>query len=73
MHNLLFNVGLALLLLSIVGCILWCMYKGKPDPIQKKERLEKERMYVNGKIQSIQLDKQHARNMLITGLPPEFT
>ena len=69
MHNYIFNVGLFLLLVIIVGTILLCKYKGKPTAVEKYQKDKEKHEYILSKIQKFQLAKKQAHQELITGLP----
>jgi hypothetical protein len=69
MHNYIFNVGLFLLLVIIVGIILLCKYKGKPTAVEKYQKDKEKQEYILSKIQKFQLAKKQAHQELITGLP----
>ena len=68
-NNMLFNIGLLIGFLIVLGILLLYKYKGKltPEEIEGKE-LEKKR-YILSKIRNFQDAKVRAQQELITGLP----
>jgi uncharacterized protein YpmB len=68
-HNWIFNIGLFLLFLVILGCILVYKYKGKLSPIEKQRKDREKQQYILSKVQKFQLAKKQAHQELITGLP----
>jgi hypothetical protein len=69
MHNYIFNIGLFLALVIIIGIILLCKYKGKPTPVEIYHKEKEKQEYILSKIQKFQLAKKQAHQELITGLP----
>ena len=67
--NFLFNIGLFVLFILILGGILIYKYKGKltPDEIQQNESTK--RQYILSKIKNFQDAKRLAHQELITSLP----
>ena len=68
-HNWIFNIGLFLLFLTILGCILIYKYKGKMSHMEKQRRDREQQQYILSKVQKFQLAKKQAHQELITGLP----
>jgi hypothetical protein len=68
-HNTLYNLGLFLVFLIILGILLLYKYKGKltPEEIEVKE-IEKKH-YILSMIKNFQDAKVRAQQELITGLP----
>lgn len=68
-QNMLYNIGLFVMFLILLGILLIYKYKGKltPDEIEEKERLKKQ--YILSKIRNFQDAKIRAQQELITGLP----
>jgi hypothetical protein len=68
-HNTLYNIGLLLVFLLILGILLLYKYKGKltPEEIEIKE-IEKKH-YILSMIKNFQDAKVRAQQQLITGLP----
>jgi uncharacterized protein YpmB len=68
-HNWIFNIGLLLIFLIILGCILIYKYKGKMTPMEKQRKDREKQQYILSKVQKFQLAKKKAHQELITGLP----
>ena len=68
-HNWIFNIGLLLFFLIILGCILIYKYKGKMSPMEKQRRDREKQQYILSKVQKFQIAKKQAHQELITGLP----
>lgn len=68
-QNMLFNIGLLVLFMVILGILLLYKYKGKltPEEIEQKETQKK--YYILSKIKNFQDAKVRAQQSLITGLP----
>ena len=68
-HNTVFNIGLLIAFLLILGLVLLYKYKGKltPAEIQKKNKEKQE--YILSKVQKFQQAKRIAHQEIITGLP----
>jgi len=68
-QNIIFNIGLLVTFIIILGILLIYKYKGKltPEQIEQKE-LDKKR-YILSKIRNYQDAKTRAQQELITGLP----
>jgi cytochrome bd-type quinol oxidase subunit 1 len=68
-YNFVFNVGMLLLFLIILGLILVYKYKGKLTPHEKRENEIVKQNYILSKIKTYEISKKKARDELITGLP----
>jgi hypothetical protein len=68
-HNLIFNVGLFIAFLLILGLILLYKYKGKLTPVEIDKKNKEKQQYILSKIQTFQQAKRVAHQELITGLP----
>lgn len=68
-HNTIFNVGLFIGFLLILGLILLYKYKGKLTPDEKQEKNKEKQQYILSKIKQLQHAKRVAHQELITGLP----
>ena len=68
-HNVIFNIGLFIAFLLILGLILLYKYKGKLTPVEKEEKNKEKQKYILSKIKQFQEAKRIAHQELITGLP----
>jgi hypothetical protein len=68
-HNTIFNIGMFLLFLIILGAILVYKYKGKLTPVEIAQKNKEKQQYILEKIKTFQIAKQRAHQELITGLP----
>ena len=68
-HNMIFNIGLFIAFLLILGLILFYKYKGKLTPVEIQEKNKEKQQYILSKIQKFQQAKRIAHQELITGLP----
>lgn len=68
-HNMVFNIGLLIGFLLILGLILFYKYKGKLNPVEIERKNKEKQQYILSKIQKFQLAKRTAQQELITGLP----
>ena len=68
-HNILFNVGLFIFFLLILGGILLYKYKGRLTPVEKRRKDVEKQQYILSKIKNLQQAKKIAHQELITGLP----
>ena len=68
-HNMLFNIGLFLFFLFILGGILFYKYKGRVSPSEKAQKNREKQQYILSKIKGLQESKRRAHQELITGLP----
>jgi len=68
-YNHVFNAGMFIFFMIILGGILLYKYKGKLTPAEKKQREIEKRQYVLSTIKNYQDEKRKMRQELITGLP----
>lgn len=68
-HNTIFNIGMLIFFLIILGAILIYKYKGKPSPAEIEKKNKEKKQYILEKIKSFQMAKRRAQQELITGLP----
>lgn len=68
-HNTIFNLGLFLAFVLLLGGILVYKYKGKPTPAELAQRNREKQQYILERIKNFQIAKQRAHQELITGLP----
>lgn len=68
-HNMVFNVGLLIAFLIVLGLILLYKYKGKLTPVEIERKSKEKQQYILSKIQNFQQAKRAAHQELITGLP----
>ena len=68
-HNIVFNVGLLLFFLLVLGSILLYKYKGRLTPVEKHRKNVEQQQYILSKIKIFQEAKRIAHQELITGLP----
>jgi hypothetical protein len=68
-HNMIFNIGLLIAFLLILGLILLYKYKGKLTPVEIAKKNKEKQEYILSKIQTFQQAKRVAHQELITGLP----
>lgn len=68
-HNTIFNIGLFIGFLLILGLILLYKYKGKLTPVELERKNKEKQQYILSKIQNFQQAKRAAHQELITGLP----
>jgi hypothetical protein len=68
-HNTVFNVGMFLFFLLILGGILLYKYKGKLSPVEIEQKNREKQQYILSKIKNFQDAKRAAHQELITGLP----
>jgi hypothetical protein len=67
--NQIFNIGLFVAIIVIVGIVLVCRYKGKPTPEEEAQKDREKKQYIISKIRNYQDDRKRAQQELITGLP----
>lgn len=67
--NQMFNVGLFVSMVVIVGIVLAYRYKGKPSPEEEAQKDREKKQYIISKIRNYQDDRKRAQQELITGLP----
>jgi hypothetical protein len=68
-HNTIFNIGMLLFFLLILGFVLIYKYKGKLTPVEIAQKNKEKKQYILEKIKNFQIAKQKAHQELITGLP----
>jgi hypothetical protein len=68
-HNTIFNIGLFIAFLIVLGLILLYKYKGKLTPVELERKTKEKQQYVLSKIKIFQEAKRKAHQELITGLP----
>ena len=68
-HNMIFNIGLFIGFLFILGLILVYKYKGKLTPAEIHMKNKEKQQYILSKIQNFQQAKRAAHQEIITGLP----
>lgn len=68
-HNFVFNIGLFIGFLIILGLILLYKYKGKLTPVEVEKKNKEKQEYILSKIKNFQETKRIAHQELITGLP----
>jgi len=68
-HNTVFNIGLFIAFLIVLGLILLYKYKGKLTPVELERKTKEKQQYVLSKIKIFQEAKRKAHQELITGLP----
>ena len=68
-HNTVFNIGLFIAFLLILGLILLYKYKGRLTDVEKHKKNREKQQYVLSKIKNLQEAKRRAHQELITGLP----
>ena len=68
-HNIVFNVGLFIAFLIILGLILLYKYKGRLTPVEVQQKNKEKQEYILSKIKNFQEAKKRAHQELITGLP----
>jgi len=68
-YSTIFNVGLLILFISLLGTILMYKSKYKPTPQEIKERREQNEHYVLGKVKQLREKKDREQNTIITNLP----
>ena len=68
-YNLMFNIGLCIMFIFILGTILYFKYRGKLTPSEKEMKSKEKQQYILSKIKNYQDAKRIAQQELITGLP----
>jgi Na+-transporting NADH:ubiquinone oxidoreductase subunit NqrC len=68
-YNKMFNIGLFILFILILGAILLYKYKGRLTPMEKENKLREKQQYILTRIKKFQDAKRVAHQELITGLP----
>ena len=68
-NNLVFNIGLFIGFLLILGLILLYKHKGRLTPVEIERKNKEKQQYILSKIKNFQQAKREAHQELITGLP----
>jgi len=68
-HNMIFNIGLFIGFLIILGLILLYKYKGRLTSVEIEKKNKEKQQYILSKIKNFQEAKKRAHQELITGLP----
>jgi poly-gamma-glutamate capsule biosynthesis protein CapA/YwtB (metallophosphatase superfamily) len=68
-HNTVFNIGMFILFVLLLGFVLVYKYKGKLTPVEIAQKNKEKQQYILERIQTFQIAKQRAHEELITGLP----
>lgn len=68
-HNMVFNIGMFIFFLLILGGILIYKYKGRLTPVEIAQKDKEKHQYILERIKNFQIAKQNAHQKLITGLP----
>jgi len=68
-HNSIFNIGLFIAFMIVLGLILLYKYKGRLTPVEIAKKNKEKQQYILSKIQNFQESKRRAHQELITGLP----
>ena len=68
-HNTVFNIGLFIAFLLILGLVLLYKYKGKLTPAEIQRKNKEKQEYILSKVQKFQQAKRIAHQEIITGLP----
>ena len=68
-HNMVFNIGIFISFIFILGLILLYKYKGRLTDVEKHKKDKEKQQYILSKIKNFQEAKRRAHQELITGLP----
>ena len=68
-HNMIFNIGLFIAFLIILGLILFFKYKGRLTNAEIQQKNLEKQQYILERIKRFQEAKREAHQQLITGLP----
>jgi hypothetical protein len=68
-HNTIFNIGLLIGFLVVLGLILLYKYKGRLTKVELERKNKEKQEYILSKIKIFQNAKKRAHQELITGLP----
>lgn len=68
-HNTIFNIGMFIFFILILGSILIYKYKGKLTHVEIAQKNKEKQQYILERIKTFQISKQRAQQELITGLP----
>lgn len=68
-HNTIFNIGMFIFFLLILGGVLVYKYKGRLTPLEIAQKNREKQQYILERIKNFQTAKRKAHQELITGLP----
>ena len=68
-YNTIFNLGMLIAFLLLMGLILLYKYKGRLSEDEKEMKNKEKKEYILSKIKNLQEAKRKAHQELITGLP----
>jgi len=68
-YNLMFNVGIFIVLATVLICFLFFKYKGKLTPMEKQKKDREKQQYILSKIKIFKENRERMHQSLITGLP----
>jgi hypothetical protein len=68
-HNTVFNIGMFIAFLIVLGAILLYKYKGRISSVEMAQKNREKQQYILSKIKNFQHAKRVAHQELITGLP----
>ena len=68
-HNMIFNIGMLIFFVLILGGILVYKYKGRLTPVEINIKNNEKHKYILERIKNFQISKLKAQQELITGLP----
>ena len=68
-RSVIFNIVLLVAFVAMTLGFLYYKYKNKSTPKDKKIKQDRDRMYILSRLKSLQLEKNHNINGLITDLP----
>ena len=68
-YNMVFNIGMLIFFIIILGGMLAYKYKGKLTHIEIAQKNKEKKQYILERIKNFQISKQRAHEELITGLP----
>ena len=67
--NQIFNFGVFICLVLVIGVVLMYRYKGKPSPEEVAQKDREKKQYIRSKIRNFQDVRKRSQQQLITGLP----
>ena len=68
-NNMIFNIGMFIFFLLILGGVLVYKYKGRLTPAEIAQKNKEKQQYILERIKNFQIAKRRAHQELITGLP----
>lgn len=68
-NYIIYNIGLVLFFLTILGLILFYKYKTRPNKQERKKKKQQKKDYFITKVRSLQAKKAKQINKSITNLP----